>query len=115
MRILKGCESIATIFSLHSERPRHQFQLIKLLKFVFNGDPDPAFHSNTDPDAVPASKNNADPDPRSCRDRFYHDKDDKSFTVAAASHILSPPPHRLPARAKVGVGAYHAIICLISR
>jgi hypothetical protein len=67
MRILKGCESIETILSLHSERPRHQFQLIKLLKFVFNGDPDPEFHSNTDPDAVPASKNIADPDPRSCQ------------------------------------------------
>jgi hypothetical protein len=47
-----------------------QFELIKLLNILYNADADPAFHSTTGPDAVPASINNADPDPRSCKKFF---------------------------------------------
>ena len=43
---------------------RLQFEPLKLLNFVFNVDPDPAFLSNADPD--PAFQNNADPDPQPC-------------------------------------------------
>ncbi len=45
-------------------RPRSSrldFVPLKLLNFDLNADPDPAFHSNGDPNPDPASKNNADP------------------------------------------------------
>jgi hypothetical protein len=35
------------------------FELLKLMNFDFNADPDPAFHFNAEPE--PASQNNADP------------------------------------------------------
>jgi hypothetical protein len=54
--------NLQPLLSLHTERPRLQYKLLKLLNFVFKADPDPAFHSNTGPDAVLASKNNTDPE-----------------------------------------------------
>jgi hypothetical protein len=42
------------------------FELVKLLNFDFDADPDPAFYSNADPDPYLAFKNNADPDPQPC-------------------------------------------------
>ncbi len=49
---------------LYCDRPRLYFEPLKLISFDFNADPDPAFHSNADPDLCPASKYNADPDPQ---------------------------------------------------
>jgi hypothetical protein len=51
----------ASIVSINGPSQLH-FELLKLLKFDFNADMDPGFHSNEDPD--PASENNADPDPQ---------------------------------------------------
>jgi hypothetical protein len=44
---------------LHFEHPRLYFEPLQLLNFDFNAYPDPAFHSNADPDS--ASKNNEAP------------------------------------------------------
>ncbi len=51
----------ASIVSVHGPPLRH-FELLKLLNFDFNADPDPAFHSNADLDPDLAAKNKADPD-----------------------------------------------------
>jgi hypothetical protein len=45
--------------------PRLHFELLKLLNFDFNADPDPTFHSNVDPN--PAFQTNAVRDPRPCK------------------------------------------------
>jgi hypothetical protein len=50
----------ASVVSVHGP-PRLYLELLKLLNFYFNTDPDPAVHSHSDPD--PASKNYADPNP----------------------------------------------------
>jgi hypothetical protein len=61
----KQCESVSTglytlqgsILSLHASLmsvhgpPRRHFELLKLLNLFFNANPDPAFHSNTDPES----------------------------------------------------------------
>jgi hypothetical protein len=39
--------------NLPCERPRLFFELLTLLNFDFNADPDPALHSNADPDQFP--------------------------------------------------------------
>jgi hypothetical protein len=54
---------------LHYERPLLFFEPLKLLNFYFNVGPDPAFHSNADPEPDPALKIlliHADPDPQPC-------------------------------------------------
>ncbi len=48
---------------LHLEPPQLHFELLKVLTFDFNADPDPVFFSDQDP----ASKNITDPDPQPWR------------------------------------------------
>jgi hypothetical protein len=66
IKLLRICDHWSTDPpGLHFERTALQGSILasKAPEFLFNADPDPAFHFNADPDPGPASKNNTDPGP----------------------------------------------------
>jgi hypothetical protein len=75
IKVMATCYHWSTdsILSRHASNERQwlQYEPLKLMKFDFNADQDPASHSNADPDpashnADPVSQNNADLNPQPC-------------------------------------------------